>query len=73
VHHILRIDGIGGTLTKRKIVHGIQQIGLPHPILSDETIHLGREIQLHLFKVLVVQYRDMVQNHSHSVYLGVQK
>ena len=52
---ILRVYRIGDTLAKRKIVHRIQQIGLPHPVLSDETIHLGREIQLHLLQILIIQ------------------
>jgi hypothetical protein len=55
---ILRVNGVGGTLAKRKIVHCIQQIGLPHPVLSDETIHLGREIQLHLLQILIIQDRN---------------
>ena len=58
VHHVLRVDGIRGTLAERQIIHRIQQICLPHTILTDDTIHLGREIQFHLLQVFIIQYRN---------------
>jgi len=70
MHHVLGIDGIGGTLAERKIIDSIQQIGLPHPILSDETIHLVRKVKFHLFQILIVQYGNMLQYHGPIIFSG---
>ena len=60
MHHILRINRIRGTFAEREIIYRIQQVGLPHPVLSDETIHLVREIQLHLLQVFIIQNRNLL-------------
>jgi hypothetical protein len=64
VQDVLRIDGVGGTFAEREEVDGIQQVRLAHPILSDEAVHLGREVEFHLFQILIVQYGYTVQSHG---------
>ena len=50
----LRIHAAIGTSTERQIIHGIQQIGLTRPVMTDKTVHLGRQRQRCLLNVLVV-------------------
>ena len=52
----LRVDGVVGRTAEGQIVDGIQDIGLAHTVAPDETIHLGRQLQLGLANVLIVQY-----------------
>ena len=48
---------IGETaVAERHEVHGIEQIGLPHPIASDKTIQLFREREVGLQDILIVDY-----------------
>ena len=40
--------------TERQIVDGVEEICLPHPVVPDETVHLGREGVLRQKYVFVV-------------------
>jgi hypothetical protein len=52
--YILYIERVETALTKRKIVYGIQQVGLTNAIVADKTIDAGREGDIHLLIVLEV-------------------
>jgi hypothetical protein len=60
----LTVYRIDCTLTERKIINGIQQIGLTHPVLSYKTIDLGRKIQIDLLKILVIKYVKLLKIHN---------
>jgi hypothetical protein len=40
--------------TEREIVDGIQQIRLPHPVIPEKTVHLGRTVNFRLQDILVI-------------------
>jgi hypothetical protein len=63
---ILGVDGRRRTLAKREEVDGIEQVRLPHPVLPDEAVDVGREGEFHLFQIFIVQYRNTVQNHKNE-------
>ena len=42
VAHHLRVDGIGGAFAEREVVDGIEQVGLAHAVLTNETVYIGR-------------------------------
>jgi hypothetical protein len=67
--HILCIDGIGETFAKRQIVDAIEQIGLPHPVVSDKAIDFGREREVGLLNIFVIQDGKMCYLHIISVAL----
>ena len=60
VHHVLRIDRIRSTLAEREVIHRIEEVSLPHSVLSDETVHFGRERQVHLLQVFIIQNRNLL-------------
>jgi hypothetical protein len=51
---VLAVHGVQITLTKGEIVNGIEQIGLPHPVLPHEAIDLLTERKIELFIILEV-------------------
>ena len=64
MQNILRVHGIAGTLTERKEIDCIQQVGLTHAILSEKAVELRRESKIYLFQILVIEYRNAVQYHN---------
>ena len=60
MQHILRVNRVTCTFTKRKIIDGIQQISLTHTVLPKETVQFGRKSQISLLNVLIIQYGDAV-------------
>ena len=42
---ILRVNGIEVTFAKREVMNGIQQVGLPSPVIAYETIDLVGELK----------------------------
>ena len=55
---------IGTALAKGEIIDCIQQVGLTYTVVSDEAVQLGRECQLGLSDVFVVQYGNLLQYHA---------
>ena len=62
--HHLRVYRVGGALAERQVVDGIQQVGLAHAVLPDEAVHVGRELEVGLLDVLVVEYGESFQYHG---------
>lgn len=56
VANVVCIAVAGGTFTKRKIVDSIQNIGLAHAVVANETIYIGRKMQLCVGKIFVINY-----------------
>ena len=59
----LRVGIADAATTERKIVYGIENIGLTHPIVADKTIYLRREVESDLTDVLIVQYGKFFEYH----------
>ena len=67
VANVLLIYGIARTFAKRQEIDGIEQIGLSHTILPEETVQLGGKLQVGFLQVFIVQYRQTFQNHTANV------
>ena len=52
---ILAVNGIEITLTERKIMNRIHQVGLPYPVIADKTVDLVRELVVSLRIILKVR------------------
>ncbi len=50
----LRVDGVGIAFTEREVIDRIQQVGLAHSIVPDETVDLGGELQFSLSEIFIV-------------------
>ena len=59
----LRVGIADAASAERKIVYGIENIGLTHPIVADKTIYLRREVESDLTDVLIVQYGKFFEYH----------
>ena len=55
---ILRVDGIPSAFAEREVIDGIQQIGLSHAVLPQETVQLIGKEQIHLLQIPVIEYRN---------------
>ena len=72
-HHLLavtdvhRVDGVRHALRQREEVDGIEHIRLALAVMSDEAVHLGRELQFRRRDVAIVQYGQPFQNHGAKV------
>ena len=55
------------TLAKRKIVDHIQQVRLPHPIVSKETIHFRRESDFRLKNIFIIENRKLFEYHLYHI------
>jgi hypothetical protein len=51
---ILRIHRVKITLTEAQIMYGIEEVGLPHPVIAYKTVDTWRKGQLCLFKILKI-------------------
>ena len=60
VADVLRVDGVARAFAERQEVDGVQQVGLPHAVLPEKTVQLGRKCQFHLLQVFVVEYGYML-------------
>ena len=49
-----RIGHTRSTPAERQIVHDIEKVGLPHPVVADETVELWRQLELSSLNVLVI-------------------
>ena len=56
----LRIRRILAAFAKRKVIDGIEQVGFPHAVVSEEAIHLGRENRFCLRDILVIEYGQLL-------------
>jgi hypothetical protein len=52
----LRIYRVGITPAEREVIDGVEQVGLPHPVVSHEAVNAWGEAELSLLDILVVQY-----------------
>ena len=64
VTYHLRVDGIGGRVTEREVVDGVEHIGLAHAVVSDEAIDLWRELQSGFRNVFVVDKCQLFEYHG---------
>ena len=60
----LRVDGIVGATTERQVVDGIQQVGLPHPVVAYQTVHFRRQIERCLPDILIMYNVQFLENHT---------
>ncbi|CCX79231.1 unknown [Parabacteroides johnsonii CAG:246] len=63
----LGIGRIDMALTKREIMNGIQQIGLPHSVIPEKTIYIGRERNFCLKNVFIIEYRKLFKYHPYYI------
>ena len=59
----LRVGIADAASAERKIVYGIENIGLTHTIVADKTIYLRLEVESDLTDVLIVQYGKFFEYH----------
>ncbi len=62
--NILRVNGIGITFTKRKIVYCVKEVCFSHSIVPNETIDFSRKIKICLTNIFIIQYGDGIQTHN---------
>ena len=63
----LGIRRVNMTFTKREVMNSIQQICLPHPIITKETIYAGRKRNFRPKKILIIKYRKPFKYHPHYI------
>ena len=63
VADVLLVGGAKEALTKRKVLDGIEDIGLPCPIEAHETVDVLRKQQVGRFAVLEVRQFQFVEIH----------
>jgi hypothetical protein len=51
------VRGMDMTLTKRKIIDNIQQIGFTHPVITEKTIHFDGTNDFRLTNIFIIQNR----------------
>ena len=61
---VLFVSGAEKALAKRKVIDGIQDVGLPRPVEAHETIDVLRQLQICRFTVLEVRQFEFVEVHS---------
>ena len=52
------------TFAEGEEMYGIKEIGLPHAIMSKETIHLGRKVDIRRLDVFEIYDRKVVEYHG---------
>ena len=57
------VGGAKKTLAKRKVVNGIEDVGLPCPVEANETVHILRKRQLGALAVLEIGQSQFLQIH----------
>jgi len=57
VGHAHLVGRVEKTLRKREGIKGIEEIGFPRPVVADESIQTGREIDCRLPDVLEMNHR----------------
>ena len=60
---VLLVGGTKETLAKRKILDGIEDVGLPCPVETHETIDILRKQQVGRFTVLEIRQFEFVEIH----------
>ena len=54
----------GKTAAHAQVIDGIEHVGLALPVVADQAVQLGRELQPRLGDVLVVDYGGRIQCHD---------
>ena len=60
---VLLVGGTEETLAKRKVINGIEDVGLPCPVQAHETIDILRQLQIRRLAVLEVGQFEFVKVH----------
>jgi hypothetical protein len=58
VPDILRIEQVGVAFAERQVINSVKQVGFAHAIVSQKAINLGRQAQIGLLNVFVIQYGE---------------
>jgi hypothetical protein len=61
--NVLLVGGAEEALAKRKVIDGIEDVGLPCPVEAHETVDILRELQVGRFAVLEVGQFQFVEIH----------
>ena len=61
---VLLVGGTKETLAKRKVIDGIEDVGLPCPVEAHETIDVLRKQQVSRFAILEVRQFEFVEIHG---------
>ena len=51
------------TLAVAQVVDSVEHVGLTHAIVANEAIDLGRELQLRLDDIFIIQYGKLFKSH----------
>ena len=63
VADVLLVGGTKKTLAERKVVDGIEDVGLSRPVEAHETVDILRQLQIGRFTVLEVRQFEFVEVH----------
>jgi hypothetical protein len=56
VPDILRVEQVSMAFAERQVINRIEQVGFTHAIVSQKAINLGRQTQIGLLNVFIIQY-----------------
>jgi hypothetical protein len=71
VGNILTVDGVEIALAKAQVMHGVQDVCLPAPVVSKEAIHLIPKHQVRTSVVFEIDQMKFLQTHgANFLFLG---
>ena len=60
---VLLVGGTKEALAERKVIDGIEDVGLTRPVEAHETVDILRQLQIRRFTVLEVGQFEFVETH----------